>query len=299
MADGKIHRRKIKTRHLLMAIGAGLGLPNPTKLPGCETFKGTLMHQDGFRNAKQFAGQRAIIVGAATTAHDIAQDCFDNNMQVTMVQRSETVVAPKEFQNQHLIWSRDIPTTLADRIGSSGPLKVALEIIRRNDMESARQPQWVEYFAGLEKAGLKLNRKYSSVDLIVMRYSGFYIDVGTSKHIINGDIRVKSGVPIKSLTKSGMLFEDGEELSADLIVTATGYEPDYRKAIAPIVGDEIAEELPEFWGLTKNGDVIGMMEEARPGLWMSGGSSPQARWTSRFVALMMMLDLAGVDNVIH
>ena len=72
----------------------------------------------------------------------------------------------------------------------------------------------------------------------------------------------------------------------------------YRKQVAQIVGNDIASKLPEFWGLNKDGDVRGFMQENRPGLWMIGGTAPQARWTSRFVAMAMMLDLLGVDNVV-
>lgn len=295
---GEPQFRTIKAKHLAIATGAGLGLPKPPQMQGRERFKGTIMHQNGFRNAKGLSGKRAIVIGTGTTGHDIAQDCFDNGMYVTMIQRSKTAVFPVEWQGYDAFWNRDVPTTVSDRMGLSGPLKFTCEMVRRSDQQQMINPHWQQHFAGLEKAGFQVDYDSTLIEMIYQRYGGYYIDIGTSKHIIDGDIKIKSGVPIKTLTETGILFEDGEELSADLIVTATGYESDYRKHVALIVGDEMAGGLPEFWGLTKNGDVRGWMDEARPGLWMLGGAAPQARFNTRFIALKMMLDLIGVENVV-
>ena len=45
-------------------------------------------------------------------------------------------------------------------------------------------------------------------------------DTGTSKHIINGDIKVKHGSAIEYFTENGLRFVDGTELQADIIVFA-------------------------------------------------------------------------------
>ncbi|KAK5945184.1 hypothetical protein PMZ80_002388 [Knufia obscura] len=293
--------RTIRTKHLAIATGAGVGAPSMPNIPNTDQFKGTYIHQSSFRNAKNLSNKHAVIIGTGTSAHDIAQDCFDNNMHVTMIQRNPTAIYPIEWvlETQKYLWNLDMDTGLADRMGGTAPVKIGCEIIKRNMQEAAKQPKYVKLFEDLEKHGFRVDRESGMLDQIWQRYGGYYIDVGTSKHIANGDIKVKSGVAIKSLTENGIIFEDGEEIPADLIVAATGYEPDYRKQVAQIVGEEMASELPEYWGLTKNGDVRGFMQENRPGLWMIGGTAPQARWTSRFVAMAMMLDLLGIDNVVR
>lgn len=47
-------------------------------------------------------------------------------------------------------------------------------------------------------------------------------DVGTSKKIINGQIKLKGDSPLAGFTKTGLKFEDGSELQADVVLFATG-----------------------------------------------------------------------------
>jgi len=42
--------------------------------------------------------------------------------------------------------------------------------------------------------------------------------------IIDGKIKLKSDGPIKRFTPTGLLFEDGSTLNADVILFATGYD---------------------------------------------------------------------------
>lgn len=45
---------------------------------------------------------------------------------------------------------------------------------------------------------------------------GYYIDVGCSRLIADGKVKIKQGVEIEKLTKDGVLFKDGVELKADI-----------------------------------------------------------------------------------
>ncbi|KAK0301994.1 hypothetical protein LTR94_038847, partial [Friedmanniomyces endolithicus] len=49
------------------------------------------------------------------------------------------------------------------------------------------------------------------------RGSGYYIDVGACDLVIDGSIKLKSGVEIDEITETGVRFVDGTELPADLI----------------------------------------------------------------------------------
>ena len=49
------------------------------------------------------------------------------------------------------------------------------------------------------------------------------VDVGASQLIADGKIKLKNDSQIKEYTESGLLFEDGSELPADVIICATGY----------------------------------------------------------------------------
>ena len=46
-------------------------------------------------------------------------------------------------------------------------------------------------------------------------------DAGASQLIIDGKIKLKNG-SVKSFTEDGLVFEDGSQLNADVVVFATG-----------------------------------------------------------------------------
>ena len=48
-------------------------------------------------------------------------------------------------------------------------------------------------------------------------------DVGASSLIANGKIQLKTGGEIQCFTEKGLMFSDGIELEADVVVFATGY----------------------------------------------------------------------------
>ena len=47
-------------------------------------------------------------------------------------------------------------------------------------------------------------------------------DVGASEMIVDGRIKVKSDSELERFTEKGLLFKDGSELEADVIILATG-----------------------------------------------------------------------------
>src|SRR5690606_35987279 len=49
------------------------------------------------------------------------------------------------------------------------------------------------------------------------RGSGYYIDVGACELVMEGKIKLRSGVGVREITENGVLLDDGTELPADLI----------------------------------------------------------------------------------
>jgi len=47
-------------------------------------------------------------------------------------------------------------------------------------------------------------------------------DLGASQYIIDGKIKLKSGTAIKEFTEGGLMFEDGTQLAANVILFCTG-----------------------------------------------------------------------------
>jgi hypothetical protein len=272
----------LKAKHLVLAMGGGVSIPTPPDISGKDKFKGVVLDIGTYKNCHDWKGKKGIVVGTGTGAHDVAQDMLDVGLeQVTMIQRGHTPVFPVEWLVQiqsseslppdfrsvrgigdKLIWiivvyNTDIPPETADRLVSLMPLKIERELIKINlgGLVSANSSR----FDDIEKSGFKVDRDAVLTDLLLLRGGGYYIDVGTSKRIADGDIKVKSGVMISKFTENGLAFEDGEEIEADLVVFATGYEKDIRRQAAGIVGDEIAGALPQSRVLNAEGEVSGPM----------------------------------------
>lgn len=58
-----------------MATGIS-NVPNKPTFPGIETFNGRIIHSHDFRDAKEYKGQRLLIVGGRYSAEDISMQCM-------------------------------------------------------------------------------------------------------------------------------------------------------------------------------------------------------------------------------
>ena len=63
-------RKAIMARHLVLSMGAGLSIPNPPKIANADSFKGTILDIDSFKNSAPWRNKRGVVVGSATGAHD-------------------------------------------------------------------------------------------------------------------------------------------------------------------------------------------------------------------------------------
>lgn len=142
------------------------------------------------------------------------------------------------------------PPELADRRTDTTPLKVSREILRK---AAAYIEQ--ERFDALERVGFRVDRKAVLNDWVVLRGGGYYIDVGTSARIVNGEIKVKSGDKIKRFVENGLQFESGDILDANVVVFATGYQKDPRNQAATVVGEKIAQAMKISRGLDEEGEL--------------------------------------------
>ena len=106
---------------------------------------------------------------------------------------------------------------------------------------------------------------------------GYYIGVGAEEMIADGKIKIKQGVEIERLTEKGILFKDGEEKEADIIVLATGYSSQ-RTTIAKIIGDEVAKNVGGLWGQDSQGEIPGVWRNSGvPRFYLQSGNLFQAR----------------------
>lgn len=81
-------------RHIILATGHSGEPYFPSQISGINNFKGDcLIHSSRFSEPKPDGkGKKAVIVGCCNSGHDIARNYYEHGYDVTMVQRSSTLV---------------------------------------------------------------------------------------------------------------------------------------------------------------------------------------------------------------
>ena len=293
----------LRPKQLVLATGMS-GKANLPKYPGMEKFKGDQHHSSKHPGPDAYKGKRAVVIGSNNSAHDICAALWENDVDVTMVQRSSTHIVKSDtlmdiglggLYSEKAVRS-GMTTNKADLIFASLPYRILHEFqIPLYDQMRERD---AEFYAGLEKAGFKLDWGDDGSGLFMKylrRGSGYYIDVGASQLIIDGKIKLAHG-QVKEITETGVMLADGTHLPADVIVYATGYGSMNGWA-ADLIGKDVADKVGKCWGLGSNttkdpGPWVGEQRNMwkptqQEALWFHGGNLHQSRHYSQFLALQL------------
>lgn len=90
--------RVIKPKHVVWACGLGGGEKQMPDLEamGRSAFRGEVIRSSEHGSGKKWVGKKAMVVGACTSAHDIAKDIYDQGVDVTMIQRTSPYIMSVE-----------------------------------------------------------------------------------------------------------------------------------------------------------------------------------------------------------
>jgi len=285
-ADGTTH--SMHPRHIVMATGVS-NIPNLPNLPGLENFGGQVVHSSRYDDGENWNGRRALVIGTGNSGHDIAQDLYSSGAEVTLVQRSSTLITNIEPSAQ-LAYSAYNEGTLEDNdlIATSMPLVLA----RRSHMMLTEQSKQLDkaLLDGLERVGFRLDFgddgtgwqfKYLS------RGGGYYFNVGCSDLVVSGAIRLAQFSDVDRFVAEGARLKSGDTLKADLVVLATGYRPQ-EELVRKLFGDAVAERVGSIWGFGEEQELRNMYTRTRQaGLYFIAGSLAQCRINSKYLALQI------------
>ncbi|PPR06695.1 hypothetical protein CVT24_013028 [Panaeolus cyanescens] len=291
--------RQLRVNHIVFATGMGSDVPNIPSYSGMDLFKGEIIHSTQHQSASEHVGKKVVIVGACTSAHDIAVEHYEHGIDVTMIQRSSTyVISAKtgwEVLMKGVYWEGGLPTEVADRVTASFPMFQSLELSARRTKYIAHLDK--EILDGLNKVGFKTNLgiRDSGFGALAVEYGGgYYIDTGASTLIAEGKIKLKSSTNIATFTDDSLVFDDGSEIKADVVIFATG-QGSSRDLITRILGPELAQRVPKMWGFNEEGEINGVWRELGiPGLWSMMGNLALARFHSSHVALQIKAIEEGI-----
>jgi len=307
---------ELRPTQLVLATGMS-GKPNMPKFKGMERFRGEQQHSSQHPGPDAYAGKKVVVIGANNSAHDICAALWEAGADVTMVQRSSTHIVRSDslmeiglgdlYSERAL--ANGVTTRKADMTFASLPYKIMHEFqIPIYDKIKERD---AEFYAALENAGFMLDFGSDGSGLFLKylrRGSGYYIDVGACDLVINGSIKLKSGVEVEEITETGVKFVDSTELPADLIVYATGYGSMNGWA-ADLISQEVADKVGKVWGLGSatpkdpgpwEGEQRNMWKPTQQeNLWFHGGNLHQSRHYSLYLALQLKARMEGLVTPVY
>lgn len=192
------------------------------EFPGAERFGGVVVHPQQWPADLDCTGKRVAVIGSGATAITLVPALAEVAEKVTMVQRSPSYVAIDSDVDDEAVRLR---AELGDR--------AAFELVRRRNLEA----QQVRYHAartdpeGFKKplfeaieeiVGLEVREKHFTPSYQPWDQRLCLVPNGDLFHAIaSGAAEVVTG-RIATFTERGLRMESGEEVAADVIVTATG-----------------------------------------------------------------------------
>jgi putative flavoprotein involved in K+ transport len=313
--DGK--QLTLRPKHLVLATGMS-GFASIPKIPGAESFEGKLCHSSEHEGGAAWRGRHCVVLGANNSAHDIAADLWEHGAaEVTMVQRSSTVVVTSDALME-FAWGklyseealeRGITTDIADLTVASVPFR-ALPSLQKPVYEAIKKRD-APLYEGLDKAGFlyDFGEDGSGIHSTYLRRgSGYYIDVGASRMIIDGRIKLQSKTTIDRIHRKSVVLKDGTELPADLIVYATGYGSMSQWA-EQLISREVADKVGKVWGLGSDtrydpgpwvGELRNMWKPTQQAnLWFHGGNLMQSRHYSLYLGLQLKARYEGLATPVY
>ncbi|WP_249011590.1 NAD(P)/FAD-dependent oxidoreductase [Conexibacter sp. DBS9H8] len=197
--------------------------PHRPAFPGEERFSGQIVHPQFWPEELDYAGKRVVVIGSGATAMTLVPALAASAAKVTMLQRSPTYVIalPAEDDLANLL-RRVLPAGLAYRLTRANHLALTFASY--------------QYFRRAPRRAKATIRRMQER----MLPEGYPIDVHFSPSydpwderlciVPNGDLfrALREGNAeivtdrIDTFTESGIRLVSGQELEADVIVTATG-----------------------------------------------------------------------------
>jgi len=239
---------------------------------GMADFAGTLVHPQAWPEDLDVAGKRVVVVGSGATAVTLVPALARSAAHVTMLQRSPTYIASLPDKSPVAPWLRKVlPPTQA---GEATKWFHALTTHAFYVM-SRRYPKLVRrmLLKGLER---QLPADYDIATNFTPPYNPWDQRFCA---VPNGDLftSIRDGTSsvvtdhVERFTEKGLLLASGDELQADIIVTATGLELLFLGGIAVSVDGGAVDPASRL-------TYKGMMLEGVPNMAIAIGYT-NASWT--------------------
>jgi cation diffusion facilitator CzcD-associated flavoprotein CzcO len=191
--------------------------------PGVEQFIGQIVHPQQWPEKLDYAGKRVVVIGSGATAVTLVPAMAKQAAHVTMLQRSPTYVVSLPSEDATANWLRGhLPPRLAYDLVRWKNVLITLYYYNLMRRQPARMKQNL-----IELVRAQLGSTYDVDTHFTPRYNPWdqrmcFVPDGDFFNAINaGTVSVVTD-QIDTFTSTGICLRSGAELTADIIVTATG-----------------------------------------------------------------------------
>ena len=261
--------------------------------PGVERFAGRIVHPQQWPDDLDYVGKRVVVIGSGATAVTLVPALAERAAHVTMLQRSPTYIVPRPSEDAAANWLRKrLPTTLAD-----GAVRWKSVLFGMYFYNVARRRPAATKQMILRMVRQQLGPDYDIETHFAPRYNPWdqrlclAPDADLFAAMTSGNASVVTD-QIETFTATGVRLCSGEELAADMIVTATGLTMKLMSGVRLVVDGAPVD-------LSQTMAYKGMMYSGIPNLASALGYT-NASWTlkceltSRYVCrLLTYMDRGG------
>jgi cation diffusion facilitator CzcD-associated flavoprotein CzcO/acetyl esterase/lipase len=199
--------------------------PYKPELPGIERFAGTLLHPQFWPAQVDCAGKRIVVVGSGATAVTLVPELAKTAGHVTMLQRSPTYVVTRPSSDATAeALKRWLPALLAYRMARLKNVLVGMYFYRLARKYPAKAKARLVGLVQQELGpGFDVARHFTPHYNPWDQRICLVPDGDLFKALREGRASVATA-EIASFTEHGIRLQSGQELPADIVVTATGLQ---------------------------------------------------------------------------
>jgi monooxygenase len=206
--------------------------------PGIERFTGRLIHPQHWPLDLDYAGKQVVVIGSGATAVTLIPALAEQAAHVTMLQRSPTyIVARPSSVDGTRETHRFLPATLAHRLARWQSILFGIyfyTLTRRRPLVARQRLLALvrQQLGGEYDIDTHFTPAYNPWDqrLCLAPDGDFFAAIRAGTVSIVTD-------QIETFTEKGILLRSGDELAADVIVTATGLTIKFMNGVQLIVDD--------------------------------------------------------------
>ncbi|WP_370248414.1 flavin-containing monooxygenase [Nocardioides sp.] len=192
------------------------------EFPGEKKFKGTMVHPQFWPEDLDYTGKKVVVIGSGATAVTLVPSMSPDAEHVTMLQRTPTYILPQPGKDPLAVALRKVPDSLAYPVVR---WKNVLQLVGSYQMARKFPDQAKKFVRKFTERQLpegcsydeNFQPPYNPWDqrLCVVPNSDLFRALRSGKASVVTDT-------IDTFTPTGIRLSSGQELEADIVITATG-----------------------------------------------------------------------------